>query len=63
MQFILEAIKKEKINQIIFPQKTIKFKKDFHCFKECNFCIKYIARKEEQWKEYIIFDDEHISIK
>ena len=48
-----KPLKKENLNQIIFPQKTIKFKKDFHCFKDCNFCIKYIARKEEQWKEYM----------
>ena len=30
------------------PQKTIKFKKEFYCNKECLNCKKYILKKEEQ---------------
>ena len=46
-------LKRDNINNINNPQKSIKFKKEFHCFKECLNCKKYIQKKEEQWKEYM----------
>ena len=48
-----KPLKRINKNQINFQQKSIKFKKEFHCYKECLNCKKYILKKEEQWKEYM----------
>ena len=46
---------KKIMNQENLPlKKSIKFKKNFFCKKDCINCLKYIAKKERQWKEYII---------
>ena len=48
-----KPLKRINKNQINNPQKSINFKKEFHCYKECLNCKKYILKKEEQWKEYM----------
>ena len=45
-------LENSKSKEITNPQKTIKFKKEFYCFKDCLNCKKYIHKKEKQWKEY-----------